>query len=124
MTLLATKVNDVKRREEETTSMFTAFEQTENCPPTIITHKRRLLYQVDVIDALNKNHRQMHIFLFSDLLMLTKVTKNGTTTANIMSLSHPLVRALKNRSKQTYKYVRCIDYRDLTVEEGDQSRKY
>ncbi|KAG4092727.1 hypothetical protein H8356DRAFT_1049422 [Neocallimastix lanati (nom. inval.)] len=117
MTLLATKVNDVKRREEETTSMFTAFEQTENCPPTIITHKRRLIYQVDVLDVLSKNRRPMHLFLFSDLFMLTK-TKNAMTATNI--ISHPLVRALRSHSKQIYRYVRCIDYRDIVIEEDEQ----
>jgi len=121
MTLLATKVNDVKRREEETTSMFTAFEQTENCPPTIITHKRRLIYQVDVLDVLSKNRRPMHLFLFSDLFMLTK-TKNAMTATNI--ISHPLVRALRSHSKQIYRYVRCIDYRDIVIEEDEQYRKY
>jgi len=123
MTLLATKVNEVKRREEETTSMFTAFEQTENCPPTIITHKRRLIYQVDVLDVISKNRRQMHIFLFSDLFMLTKTTRNANnTTTNI--ISHPLVRALRSHSKQIYRYIRCIDYRDISIEEDDQYRKY
>ncbi|ORX54191.1 hypothetical protein BCR36DRAFT_322483 [Piromyces finnis] len=123
MTLLATKVNEVKRREEETTSMFTAFEQTENCPPTIITHKRRLIYQIDVLDVLNKNHRPMHIFLFSDLFMLTKNTRNvnNTTTNNI--ISHPLIRALRSHSKQIYRYIRCIDYRDISIEEDDQYRQ-
>ncbi|OUM70624.1 hypothetical protein PIROE2DRAFT_1151 [Piromyces sp. E2] len=123
MTLLATKVNEVKRREEETTSMFTAFEQTENCPPTIITHKRRLIHQIDVLDVLSKSRRQMHIFLFSDLFMLTKTTRNANnTTTNI--ISHPLVRALRSHSKQMYRYIRCIDYRDISIEEDEQYRKY
>ncbi|ORX76088.1 hypothetical protein BCR32DRAFT_296476 [Anaeromyces robustus] len=120
MTLLATKVNDVKRREEETTSMFTAFEQTENCPPTIITHKRRLIYQIDVLDIL-KNRRPMHIFLFSDLFMLTKTNKNATTATAL--ISHPLARVLRSHSKQIYRYVRCIDYRDIIIEEDEQYQR-
>lgn len=69
MQSLAAMVNDVKREEEETTAMFAAFEMTKDCPPTLISAKRRLLLSVDVVEVLLYK-RPLRLFWFSDLLMM------------------------------------------------------
>ncbi|KAJ3274669.1 Protein T2 [Borealophlyctis nickersoniae] len=97
---LATSVNEKKQKEEEATGLFEAFEQTKNCPPTLITHKRKLVMDVDVLDH---KKQPMHLFLCSDLLMVTQPIKQG-------------VIFREKAVEHTYKFVRWVDLAETDVE--------
>lgn len=51
MKTLANTVNEVKRKEEEITRMFYVVRSVEDCPPTIISADRRVLFEADIFDA-------------------------------------------------------------------------
>nr|KAJ3418320.1 Protein T2 [Polyrhizophydium stewartii] len=75
MNNLAAMVNEKKRKEEEATGLFDAFEATKNCPPQLISHKRRLIMRVDANERTSK--RDVQLVLCSDSLMITMPTRTG-----------------------------------------------
>jgi hypothetical protein len=89
---LATIVNDKKRQEEESTGLFEAFEQTKHCPPTLISHRRRMIIALDAICP--KTNRVVRLVLCSDLLMLSLVT---------------------NKPVYSYRFLRWLDLLEIEV---------
>jgi hypothetical protein len=55
MRKLANTVNEVKRKEEEMTRMFYVIRTIEDCPPTIISAQRRVLFETDGVDVTRDN---------------------------------------------------------------------
>ena len=105
---MAASVNESKQHEEETTAMFTAFEMTKNCPPILISARRRLIMQVDVQET-RVIHKTVHFSLFSDLLMIATLTSRR--------------RPVHEDSYPLYKFYRWLDLRDILVtDEGDGIR--
>jgi hypothetical protein len=99
---LAESVNDQKRRADESMGLFVAFEQTKNCPVTLVNAKRRMIAEYDIIDQ--KTHKIYHLFLCSDLLMITSVIEN----------SYFKKRGDDNKK---YKFIRWIDLTELLFED-------
>lgn len=99
-----TRVNELKRAEEERTAMFQAFSQTENCPASLISSTRRLVFQCDATDG--KSSKPLHIYLFSDLIMVAKPIKGGLWFL-------PTPTAVDG--DKLYKFVRWLDLRDVSV---------
>ncbi|KAI8912177.1 Dbl homology domain-containing protein [Powellomyces hirtus] len=103
MSELASSVNEKKRKEEEATGLFEAFEQTKNCPPTLIRHTRKLIHNVDVVDH-HRISKTMHLFLCSDLLMVT----------------HPIAKGVlafgRDKAEHLYKFVRWLDLVEIEAE--------
>jgi len=112
MNSLAAEVNDKKRKEEESTGLFEAYEQTKNCPPTLINAKRRLVMQVDVICM--KTGKSLHLFICSDLLMITQNTRGGWKFGAFGV-------GVEGATTKThaFKYIRWLDLRELKVEETE-----
>lgn len=125
---MASMVNDSKREEEETTAMFTAFEQTKYCPPILISAKRRLVYQVDVQET-KSIQRGCHLFLFSDLLMITLLPKASKTkllmdfNTDYGSGGSSLVGGLGLGEAAVYKFFRWLDLWDIEILETNPSSK-
>ncbi|KAJ3184547.1 Protein T2 [Geranomyces variabilis] len=104
MSELASSVNEKKRKEEEATGLFEAFEQTKNCPPTLIRHTRKLIHNVDVVDH-HRVSKSMHLFLCSDLLMVTQpIVKGGVLAFG------------RDRAEHMYKFVRWLDLAEIEIE--------
>ncbi|KAJ3100983.1 Protein T2 [Phlyctochytrium planicorne] len=97
MNSLATTVNDKMAEMVMMLSLFQAFDDTQNCPPTLLTSKRRCIMNVDAVDRSNKN---IHLFLCSDLLMVVTVQKQ-----------------VFGKSKQLYSFLRWLDLLEITLEE-------
>jgi hypothetical protein len=115
MDALAAFVNDIKAAEEARTQMFDAYETTSGCPATLISAKRRLVASVDVLDAKSKS---LHVFLFNDLIMITKPLQKNYNWAAIVGFGNrPTVT---EGDEFLYKFVRWIDLRDLKVIEADK----
>ncbi|KAJ3343937.1 hypothetical protein HDU93_005220 [Gonapodya sp. JEL0774] len=112
MLSFANKVNERKKQAEETAGLFRAHEATEGCPPTIISSHRRLVTEAEVIDQGTK--KDLHLFLFSDMLMIARVRKAGTTT--IMGISFTKDEGKDKGDEKPYKFVRFLDFRDITLE--------
>jgi hypothetical protein len=51
MKKLANTVNEAKRREEEMTRMFQVVRTVDDCPPTIISAHRRILFELEAFDV-------------------------------------------------------------------------
>jgi hypothetical protein len=98
---LATVVNDKKRKEEEATGLFDAFEQTKHCPPTLISHRRRLILSADCICP--KSNRAIRLILCSDLLMISLM--------NSRSMLSGLTRTAPGASGTEYnfRFLRWLD---------------
>ncbi|KAJ3042736.1 Protein T2 [Rhizophlyctis rosea] len=98
---LAAQVNEKKRKEEETRGLFEAFESTKNCPATLISSKRKLVMNVDVVEY--RTNKPWHLFLSSDLLMITQpISKGGIFKEKV--------------SEHAYKFVRWLDLFEMDVE--------
>ncbi|KAJ3099829.1 hypothetical protein HDU96_010550 [Phlyctochytrium bullatum] len=97
MSNLAATVNNKMAEMVKLISLFTAFDATLNCPPTLLSANRRCLISIDALDKANK---PIHLFLCSDLLMVvtlqTKVFK---------------------QSQHKYKFLRWLDLLECAVEE-------
>ncbi|KAJ3004923.1 serine/threonine-protein kinase HAL4/sat4 [Thoreauomyces humboldtii] len=104
MSSLASSVNEKKRKEEEATGLFEAFEQTKNCPPTLIRHTRKLIHNVDVVDH-HRLSKTLHLFLCSDLLMVTQPIAKGV-----------LAFGRDKGQEHLYKFVRWLDLVEIEVE--------
>eukprot|EP00842_Homolaphlyctis_polyrhiza_P001602 jgi/Hompol1/2442/HPOL_002915-RA len=103
MNTLAAMVNEKKRKEEEATGLFDAYEATKHCPPILITHRRRLIMRVDAVEKSSK--RDVHLVLCNDLLMLVVPTRS-------------LVKAFtRSGAEQPFRFVRWLDLLDLEVSE-------
>ncbi|KAI9028541.1 Dbl homology domain-containing protein [Hyaloraphidium curvatum] len=100
------RVNELKRLEEERTAMFQAFSQTENCPASLINFNRRLVFQADATDG--KTGKPLHVFLFSDLIMVAKPIQKGGIW--FLAAAGPAAEGDK-----LYKFVRWLDFRDFAV---------
>ncbi|KAI8998072.1 Dbl homology domain-containing protein [Gaertneriomyces semiglobifer] len=106
MSALASAVNEKKRKEEEATGLFEAFEQTKNCPPTLIKHTRKLILNVDAVETLlNGKQKQIHLFLCSDLLMVTSVSGGRVL---------PFGR--DKEQQRGFKFIRWLDLMEISVE--------
>lgn len=103
MNELAAQVNEKKRKEEEATGLFEAFEQTKNCPPTLIKHTRKLILNVDVAD--HRTGKAMHLFLCSDLLMVTNPIGRGVLPFG------------RDKAEFLFKFVRWLDLLEIDVED-------
>lgn len=110
MTNLAKVVNDKKRNEEERTGLFDAFEQTKNCPATLINSKRRMILSSDVIET--KSSKSFHLFLCSDLLMIT---------SNIKSSGMFGIISGGRSDDKLFKFVKNLELRGLHIEEQQDS---
>ncbi|KAI9099887.1 Dbl homology domain-containing protein [Phlyctochytrium arcticum] len=111
MSALAASVNEKKRKEEEATGLFEAFEQTKNCPPTLIKHTRKLVLNVDVVDQ--RTSKNMHLFLCSDLLMVTHPHQKGVLPFG------------REKAEHLYKFVRWLDLLEIDAEYlGPQGESY
>ncbi|KAJ3222669.1 Protein T2 [Clydaea vesicula] len=106
MTSLAKLVNDKKRSEEERTGLFEAFEQTKNCPATLISAKRRMIFSVDVLDI--KSSKSFHLFLCSDLLLITSNINVSRITGLIG----------KGNEDKLYKYVSQPSLLNIHIEDA------
>ncbi|KAJ3370545.1 Protein T2 [Kappamyces sp. JEL0680] len=100
---LATTVNDKKRQEEEATGLFDAFEQTKHCPPTLISHRRRMILAVDALCP--KTNRSIRLVLCSDLLMLS-LTTNKTVLSQF---------SLGGQQEYNYRFLRWLDLLEIDV---------
>ncbi|KAJ3309704.1 Protein T2 [Boothiomyces sp. JEL0838] len=100
---LANSVNDKKRKEEEATGLFEAFEQTKNCPPPLISHKRRLILNSDAVCAVSK--RNIRLTLCSDLLMIALAEKK--TVLNAFARS--------SGADYTFKFIRWLDVLETDI---------
>ncbi|KAI8823069.1 rho guanine nucleotide exchange factor [Fimicolochytrium jonesii] len=112
MNELASSVNEKKRKEEEATGLFEAFEQTKNCPPTLIRHTRKLVHNVDVVYQ-HRTSKVIHLFLCSDLLMVT----------------HPIAKTVlgfsRDKAEYSYKFIRWLDLLEIDAEYlGSQGEAY
>ncbi|KAJ3272938.1 Protein T2 [Terramyces sp. JEL0728] len=106
---LANSVNDKKRKEEEATGLFEAFEQTKNCPPTLISHKRRLILNSDAVCAISK--RNIRLTLCSDLLMIVLAEKK--TVLNAFARS--------SGADYTFKFIRWLDVLETDIVDMHES---
>ncbi|RKO99080.1 hypothetical protein CXG81DRAFT_20789 [Caulochytrium protostelioides] len=147
MTRLASEVNAMKRKEEEATGLFEAYEATKNCPPVLITHKRRLIMGLDCVvledkdppggtgtlikpAKISKKDTHHHVFLCSDLLMLTTLIPSGGGGFRLIGTGHSgsSGSSLASPSSATggsvpggpprYKFMRWMDLLELTVVEA------
>ncbi|KXS18123.1 Dbl homology domain-containing protein [Gonapodya prolifera JEL478] len=112
MLSFANKVNERKKQAEETAGLFRAHEATDGCPPTIISSHRRLVTEAEVVDQGSK--KELHLFLFSDMLMIARLRKAGTTT--IMGISFTRDEERDTADGKPYKFVRFLDFRDIALE--------
>jgi hypothetical protein len=102
MANLATAVNDKKRQEEEATGLFDAYEQTKHCPPTLISHRRRLILTADVVCT--KTNRPIRLTLCSDLLMVSLVLAKTV-----------LSQLTGSQTEHGYRFLRWLDLLELDV---------
>lgn len=73
---LADIVNQKKRDQEERSSLFDAYTETKNCPPNLVSSRRRYLMDVSCVQVdIKKQKRDVHLTLFSDLLMVSAPVK-------------------------------------------------
>ena len=110
MKTLANKVNTKKQEEEERTGLFEAYETTKNCPPNLVSSRRRMIQDIDVLDL--KSNKKVHLFLCSDLLMVT---------SNIVA-SKRFIKS--DNEKFLHKYIRTLELVDMIVEDGPDSNIY
>lgn len=97
---LADHINKKKREEDEQNGLFDAYSQTKNCPAKLITAKRRWIVNVPCTDLRSK--RELHLMLFSDLLMLAvPITKS--------------MFVLKNIGEHKFTFLRWIDLLELQI---------
>ena len=101
MNNLAASVNEKKRREEEATGLFDAFEQTKYCPPTLISHKRRLILSTDAFE--HKTGKAVRLILCSDLLMIAIPVKGGVLPFKL------------GAQEYIYRFVRWLDLLEIDV---------
>ncbi|KAJ3079301.1 Protein T2 [Quaeritorhiza haematococci] len=101
MNELADEVNEKKRREEESTGLFEAFEKTKDCPATLINAKRRMILSSDAIDV--RAGKPCHLFLCSDLLMVCGIVTRGLFNTK--------------KEDRPFKFVKWLDLLDITVED-------
>jgi hypothetical protein len=106
MSDLAATVNDKFATLQMQTKLFEAFEATLNCPPTLVTAKRRCIMDMDAIDRSGKH---LHLYLCSDLIMVTSHIREKT---GLLAFG-----AKEKDQPQQYKFLRWIDLLDVNVEE-------
>lgn len=104
---LATSVNDKKRQEEEATGLFDTFEQTKHCPPTLISHRRRLILSSDAICP--KSNRPIKLVICSDLLMISL-----SVSKTVLQFPH---FAQNSAPEFTHRFIRWLDLLDIKVED-------
>ncbi|KAJ1332871.1 hypothetical protein BSLG_008498 [Batrachochytrium salamandrivorans] len=100
MNNLAAMVNEKKRREEEATGLFDAFESTKHCPPQLISHKRRLIMRVEANERTTK--RDVQLVLCSDSLMITVPARSG-------------VLGFRSAQEHPYRFVRWHHILELDI---------
>lgn len=104
MERMAAMVDDKKREQEEMTGLFEASYEIKNCPPILVSNKRRVIQTVTAACA--KSNRLVKLYLCTDLLMIA--TQNGKTFDIISS-----------KADKPYKFVRWLDLLDITIESCD-----
>lgn len=112
MSFLATTVNDKKRKEEEATGLFEAFETTKHCPPTLISNRRRLILNSDA--TCPKSNRAIRLDLCSDLLMISLVNNKRLLSSGSRSIS-----GLQQFGQQTpdyeFRFLRWLDLLEIEI---------
>ncbi|XJO71908.1 hypothetical protein BDV3_001343 [Batrachochytrium dendrobatidis] len=103
MNNLAAMVNEKKRREEEATGLFDAFESTKHCPPQLISHKRRLIMRVEASERTSK--RDVQLVLCSDSLMITVPARGG-------------VLGFRSANEHPYRFVRWHHILELDISDS------
>ena len=106
MNELSTQLNQVKLKEEETTRMFECERVVEGFPPQIISASRRLIIDADGI-SFTLQKAQMHIVIFSDVVMLTR-SKQQRSMFKFTSSS------ASNQDAKKYKFEKLIYIQDIT----------
>lgn len=106
MRQLANTVNEVKRREEEMTRMFHVVRSVEDCPPTIISAQRRILFEVDSNDVTKEYSH----------LALSPVTISGISVV-------PTMPALNLAAETSVSVVRIFLFSDLIMFAKPKSKK-
>lgn len=102
---LATIVNDKKRKEEEATGLFEAFEQTKHCPPTLISHRRRLILTADA--TCPKSSRAIRLVLCSDLLMISLIVNKSMLSSLGTRSNGPAA------NEYNYRFLRWLDLLEI-----------
>ncbi|KAJ3128978.1 Protein T2, partial [Irineochytrium annulatum] len=97
MSSLATTVNDKMAEMVMLISLFKAHDVTLNCPPTLLTSRRRCIIS---IDAMDRSNRHLHLFLCSDLIMVVTVQ-----------------RKVFGAQQHQYKFLRWLDLLEVTLED-------
>ncbi|KAJ3242033.1 hypothetical protein HDU78_001526 [Chytriomyces hyalinus] len=108
---IALAVNQKMEGIQHSHQLFQVFQQTLNCPPNLITEKRRCLLNIDAVDSRSVRYR---LFLRSDLIMV--VVYEGKRTMGVSSL-------LGNRpggsggsadgTAKQFRFLRWIDLLDI-----------
>eukprot|EP00834_Sanchytrium_tribonematis_P000370 NODE_7_length_67686_cov_1.621421.p16 type:complete len:343 gc:universal NODE_7_length_67686_cov_1.621421:21732-22760(+) len=107
MNELSTQLNEVKLKEEETTRMFECERVVEGFPPQIISASRRLIIEGDGISP-SLQKAAMHIVVFSDVVMLTRIKQQRSMFKFSSSTSS------NNLDAKKYKFEKLIYIQDIT----------
>ncbi|KAI8616642.1 Dbl homology domain-containing protein [Chytriomyces sp. MP71] len=109
---IALAVNQKMEGIQHAHQLFQAFQQTLNCPPTLINEKRRCLLNIDALDARNVRYR---LFLCSDLIMVV-VYEGKKTILPFPTRSAAADVVVKPGAKQ-FRFLRWIDLLDIVETE-------
>ncbi|KAI8832138.1 Dbl homology domain-containing protein [Chytriomyces cf. hyalinus JEL632] len=105
---IALAVNQKMEGIQHAHQLFQAFQQTLNCPPNLITEKRRCLLNIDAVDSRSVRYR---LFLCSDLIMV--VVYEGKRTMGVGSLLGNRPGGSGGSADSTAKQFRFLRWIDL-----------
>ncbi|KAJ3093046.1 hypothetical protein HDU96_002545 [Phlyctochytrium bullatum] len=101
MSNVVTTVNNKMVENEKLILLFTAFDETLNCPSTLLLPHRRFRMSIDAVDV--ATGKPIHLFLCSDLLMVVTVVTMQTN--------------LFRQNQCKYKFSRWLDLLECSAEE-------
>ncbi|KAJ1556376.1 hypothetical protein HK405_012827, partial [Cladochytrium tenue] len=107
MSELAATINEKMRTANMQTALFAAYERTLNCPPTFISARRSCVMDIDATDRRNTVY---HLYLCSDLIMLSVHIAEKTSLLAAFG-------GKRSEQPQQYKFIRWMDLQELTFEE-------
>ncbi|KAI9340659.1 Dbl homology domain-containing protein [Zopfochytrium polystomum] len=107
MSDLAAFINEKMRTANMQTALFAAYESTLNCPPTFISAKRSCVMDIDAVDRRGNTH---HLYLCSDLIMISVHVAEKTSLLNAFG-------SKRTDQPQQYRFIRWIDLQELVFEE-------
>ncbi|OAF67331.1 Epithelial cell-transforming sequence 2 oncogene [Intoshia linei] len=106
------KINECNRQADKYKQMFELMNQIENCPPILLSACREFIHRCDFIEVsdiiLGGSHHGT-LFVYSDLLLLTKRKTKPNKSPNRQGLSR------NGSACKRYKFVKMIYLNELRV---------